>query len=399
MPSPLAAPLVLPCGAALPNRLAKSAMSENLADADHAPDGRLERLYTRWGGSGAGLLVTGNVMIDRGALGEPHNVVIEDDRALDALRRWATAAQSGSSPTWVQLNHPGRQSPSTLSKAPVGPSAVPLRLPGAAFRPPRALTEAEIEGLVGRFARAAGVCQRAGFAGVQVHGAHGYLVSQFLSPLSNVRTDGWGGDPARRRRFLVEVVRAIRAEVGPSYPISVKLNSADFQRGGFSEAESMEVVEVLEAEGVDLLEISGGTYEKPQMTGVPQRASTVSREAYFLDYAAKVRGRTKLPLWLTGGFRTRVGMEEALTSGAVDVIGLARPMALEPELPRGLLDGRVAESQVAPRRTGLRQLDGLLEVSWYTWQLHRLAAGREPDPGVWPWTVLAGMAWDTLTGR
>lgn len=397
MPSPLAAPLPLPCGAVLPNRLAKSAMSENLAGPDHAPDARLERLYTRWGGGGAGLLLTGNVMVDRTALGEPHNVVVEDERPLDALRRWAAASQASGTPTWVQLNHPGRQSPATLSKVPVAPSAVPLRLP--AFRPPRALAEAEIEGLVGRFARAAGVCRRAGFSGVQVHGAHGYLVSQFLSPLANVRTDGWGGDATRRRRFLVEVVRAIRAEVGPGFPVGVKLNSADFQRGGFSEEESMEVVEVLEAEGVDLLEISGGTYEKPQMTGVPQRSSTVAREAYFLEYAAKVRGRTKLPLWLTGGFRTRAGMEAALNSGAVDVIGLARPLVLDPEAPRRLLDGSSEGCPVAPRRTGVRPLDALLEVSWYTWQLHRIAAGKEPDPGVWPWTVLAGMAWDTVTGR
>lgn len=373
-------------------------MSENLADPGKLPGERLLRLYQRWARSGAGLLVTGNVMVDPSALGEPDNVVFEDDRALTAISAWATACRSGGAHAWTQLNHPGRQSPRTLSPEPVAPSAVGLKIPGGMFAPPRALLPAEIESIIARFARTASISQRAGFSGVQIHGAHGYLVSQFLSPLTNLRNDDWGGDPTRRRRFLVEIVRAIRAEVGPGFPVGVKLNSADFQRGGFSEDESMEVVEVLEAEGIDLLEISGGTYEKPEMTGItpPGRQSTALREAYFLEYAQKVRSRTRTPLQLTGGFRTRAGMEAALSGGAVDLIGLARPMALEPELPRGLLDGTVTESRVAPRRTGVASLDGLLEVSWYTWQLHRMGAGKEPDPKVWPWTVIGHTALDTL---
>lgn len=392
-------PLALPCGAVLPNRLGKSAMSEDLGDDAHQPGDALRTLYARWGASGAGLLITGNVMIDRAHLGEPHNVVFDDAADPARLAAWAEAGQRDGARVWPQINHPGRQTP--LPRVPVAPSAVPLRIPGKLFAPPRALEATEIVDLVGRFGRAAGLARAAGFAGVQIHAAHGYLVSQFLSPLSNQRDDDWGGDAARRRQFLVAIVRAMRAEVGPGFPIGVKLNSADFQRGGFTEAESMDVVQVLEAEGVDLLEISGGTYEKPAVTGAirEMRASTLAREAYFLDYARAVRARTRMPLMLTGGFRTPAGIAAALDGGAVDVVGIARPMAVEPEWPRALLDGTAQDSRVEPKRTGVRALDGLIEIAWYTHQIHRLARGQEPDPGVWPWTVLLRTAARMLSPR
>ena len=401
-------PLTLPCGAVLRNRIAKSAMSEDLAERGHLPGSALNALYARWASSGAGLLISGNVMVDARHLGEPNNIVFDPRTSpvsaspvSDALRAWAAAGQAEGTHFWPQINHPGRQTP--LSRVPVAPSAIPLKLPGKLFATPRALESSAIEDIVGRYGRAAGMSKDAGFSGVQIHGAHGYLVSQFLSPLSNQRDDAWGGDAERRRRFLVEIVRAMRAEVGPNFPIGVKLNSADFQRGGFTEEESMDVIGVLEAEGVDLLEISGGTYEKPAVTGAIRelRASTIAREAYFLEYARTVRQKTNLPLLLTGGFRTRSGMVDALAGqrGCVDMIGLARPMALEPDLPRGLLDGSVLESRVQPKTTGIRSLDGLIEVSWYTYQLRRIAHGQAPDPGVWPWTVLLRMAWQMLKQR
>lgn len=395
----LSDPLLLPCGATLNNRLAKSAMSEDLADPGHLPGERLNRLYARWGAGGAGLLITGNVMIDKSALGEPHNVVIDGDTPPGALRAWAAAGQAGGARMWTQLNHPGRQSPRILSKVPVAPSAVPLKLPGGAFARPRALTAEEIEAIIARFAGAARVCKEAGFAGVQVHGAHGYLVSQFLSPLSNLREDDWGGDPARRRRFLLEIVRAIRAAVGPEFPVGVKLNSADFQRGGFTEEESMAVVELLESEGVDLLEVSGGTYERPAMVSAlpEQKESTRQREAYFLEYARKVRARTKMPLMLTGGLRTRAGLEAALAEG-VDVLGMARPFALEPEIARGLLEGSVNASAVEPQKTGIKAIDGFVETIWAGWQLARMAEGEDPDPGASPWRVIAAKLWSAMRG-
>ena len=350
-------PLHLPCGQVLPNRLMKAAMSEALADPAHSPDTRLERLYRTWSEGGYGLLVTGNVMMDRTQLGEPGNVVIEDDRDLDALTRWSKSAHDAGVPIWVQLNHPGRQSnPLALGHIPVAPSAVPMSLPGSPT--PRELTPSEIENIIERFATAATVCETAGFDGVQVHGAHGYLVTQFLSPLTNLRTDEWGGDPQRRMRFLLEIVRRIRARVSPGFAVSVKLNSADFQRGGFSEDESRGVIAALAGEGLDLIEISGGNYESPAMSG-SAAASTRDREAYFLDYARTVRQLAgDVPLAVTGGFRSRTAIEDALRAGDCDVVGLARPTVTTPDAAAALLSDRIAVLQTRELRYGMRRVLG-----------------------------------------
>ncbi len=378
---PLAEPLTLPCGATLPNRIGKSAMSEQLADTRNRPTGGLVRLYREWALGGSGLLVTGNVMVDPTALGEPRNVAVPSAPDPAAYAPWAASTAGTDARLWVQLNHPGRQSPRFLSRTPVAPSAVPFAARGlrSVFGAPRAFTGAEIEALVRRFAESAAAFVAAGFHGVQVHGAHGYLVSQFLSPLTNLRTDEWGGDPVRRRRFLLEVVRATRAAIGPAVPLSVKLNSADFQRGGFTEDESLAVVRELGAAGLDLLEVSGGTYERAVMVE-GTRGSTARREAYFLDYAARARRVTDVPLMVTGGFTTPRGMVEALGSGALDVIGLGRPLCLTPDLPRRLLDGAGAAERGCPK-TGVRMADSWLEIQWHTQQLHRLAGGLPADPG------------------
>lgn len=386
----LATPLPLRCGAVLDNRIAKAAMSERLADPDGAPSEPLSQLYRRWADGGAGLLVTGNVMVDRAALGEPGNVVVEDARHREALSAWARAATARGAHAWVQINHPGRQSPRTLSRQPVAPSAVPMEGSAGAFARPRALGEAEIRGIVDRFATAAETLKGAGFTGVQVHGAHGYLVNQFLSPRTNKRTDGWGGSPDGRRRFLLEVVRAVRQAVGPAFPVSVKLNSADFQRGGFDEAESMAVVEALDAEGIDLLEISGGTYESAVMfeETLPRADSSRRREAFFLEYAEKVRERTRVPRLVTGGFRTADGMRDALASGAADMIGLARPLAVEPDLPARLLSGAAQAATPVRLTTGIARLDALVQAAFYQVQLRRMAEGREPDVDLSRWCAV-----------
>lgn len=382
-------PLTLPCGQVLPNRIMKAALSEGLADKHHAPDRRLERLYSTWSRGGYGLIVTGNVMVDRSQLGEPGNVVIEDDRHLDALSHWAKTTKDAGVPIWVQLNHPGRQSnPFELGHVPVAPSAVPLHLPGAAV--PRELTPGEIENIIDRFATAAEVCETAGFDGVQVHGAHGYLVAQFLSPLSNRRTDDWGGDPQRRMRFVLEVVRRIRARVSPGFAVGIKLNSADFQRGGFTEEESRAVLAALATEGIDLFEISGGSYEQPAMMGTAA-ASTRAREAYFLEYARTARSLVgDIPLAVTGGFRSRTAMQAAVADGECDVIGLGRPTATTTDAADAILTGRAESLTVHQMRYGMRAilgklvdlktLDGALDLSWHADQLHRVATGLQPDP-------------------
>jgi 2,4-dienoyl-CoA reductase-like NADH-dependent reductase (Old Yellow Enzyme family) len=386
----LRAPLRLASADLLPNRLAKAAMSETLGELDTGePTDELVRLYERWGRSGAGVLITGNVMVDRGGRGEPGNVLIEDERHLPALRRWADAAQAHGARLWMQINHAGRQSPRRLSKRPVAPSAVPLRGFFGMFAKPRALESREIEEIITRFATTAAVAKEAGFAGVEVHGAHGYLVSQFLSPLTNLRADAWGGAAARRRRFAIEVVRAIRHATGPAFTIAFKLNSADFQRGGFEVGESIEVAKALEAEGVDLIEVSGGTYEKPAMSGSEeraQRASTRAREAYFLEYAQQIRAATSVPLMLTGGLRSAAAMSEAIESGAIDVIGLGRPMTYEPELPARLLSGARPAATNIEVRTRVRRITDLAQVAWYQQQMLRIAAGDEPDLAMTAWS-------------
>ena len=372
----------LPNGRVIPNRIAKSAMSEALGTMDNRATQELVRLYQRWGEGGTGLLITGNVMIDRRALGEPGNVVIEDERDLETLKAWAAAGQANGAQLWVQLNHPGRQSPKGLNTENVSPSAVPFdKAMQAYFETPRALTGEEIEDLIARFGRAAGICHKAGFGGVQIHGAHGYLVSQFLSPRTNQRDDQWGGSAENRRRFVLRVLKAMREATAADFPIGIKLNSADFQRGGFSEEESLDVMSALAEAGIDLIEISGGTYEAPAMTGV--RASTREREAYFLDFADKVRARIPAtPLMVTGGFRSHAGMTAALASGSLDLCGIARLLAIEPDVSQRLLSGQDPSQSVRPIKTGIGPVDrmAIMEVTWYTRQLRRIGRGQAPKP-------------------
>ena len=233
----LGSPLTLPCGAILPNRLCKAAMTEGLSPDGRPTEGHIQ-LYRMWAKSTAGLLITGNVQVDRHHLERPGNVVLQNGNAPPDARavfeQWADAARSGGGKVWMQLSHAGRQTPALVNPHPYAPSAVPLAIPGR-FGSPLQMPESLIKHLVGSFARASAVAQAYGFDGVQVHAAHGYLLSSFLSPRTNLRTDAWGGSLDRRARLLLEIVGAVRAEVGPNFPVSVKLNSADFQRGGFTE--------------------------------------------------------------------------------------------------------------------------------------------------------------------
>ena len=302
------------------------------------------------------------------------------------LKQWARAATDQGAALWVQLNHPGKQSPKGLNASNLSPSAIPFREDmGAFFETPREATTAEIRDIIQRFGRSAAICKKAGFSGVQIHGAHGYLINQFLSPHHNRRTDEWGGSPENRRRFLMAVYAEIRRQVGTDFPVGIKLNSADFQRGGFTEEESMATIHALAEAGIDLIEVSGGTYEAPAMSGAfqqPQKASTAAREAYFLEFAAKVRTKSQVLLMVTGGFRTADGMNAALRSGSLDIVGLARLLAIDPDAPAALLQGRDSPQRVRPISTGIKPVDrmGIMEVLWYTRQLKRIAEGGNPRP-------------------
>lgn len=382
----LTQPLTLPNGTVVPNRIAKAALSECLSSPGFAPGDEIKTLYRRWAQNGQGLTITGNVLIDERHIGEPGNVVVEDRRHWDDLVEWASIVKSEGAVGLVQINHPGRQTPRSLTPKPVAPSAIVVPGMGGAFATPRALTGEDIWNIIERFATTARVVTDAGFDGVQIHGAHGYLISQFLSPLSNQRTDEWGGSPENRRRFVLEVIKAVRAAIGDKV-LSIKLNSADFQKGGFSEDESLEVVEALVKAGIDLLEVSGGTYSSAAMMGLDDslRESTRKREAYFLDYALRVRAaHPELPLMLTGGFRTADAMNDAVASGGIDLVGLGRPLTLEPDVPGALLDGSVDHTTVKVHSSGIRLIDSLTELTFYTVNMWRMGKGKEPKPNRHP---------------
>lgn len=390
----LAAPFTLPSGQIVKNRLLKSAMSETLGTAGNRVSPELVQLYRTWAEGGIGLSVTGNVMVDRRALGEPGNVCIEDDSDLAAISDWATAGKSAGGLIYMQLNHPGRQVPRGINPQAVAPSAVPFSDKLARFMATsRALREDEILDIVQRFATAAAVAARAGFDGAQVHGAHGYLVSQFLSPLTNQRADAWGGSAENRRRFVIEVIRAMKAATPDDFGIAIKINSADFQRGGITEEESMATIAALGEEGVAFVEVSGGTYEAPAM--MSPKESTREREAYFLAFAEKLREHLDLPLCVTGGFRSGAAMAAAVDSGAVDLVGLARPLGVRPTLPNELCQQGDITVELPQVATGIKQLDrmGMVELLWYERQLHRMGKGLDPKPSEHALLALSAYAW------
>jgi len=412
----LADPLNLPCGATLPNRIGKGAMTEGLATPDGVPTRELERLYGLWSDGGAGMLLSGNIQIDRDHLERPGNVVIDgpaDDAMIAALSSWAKEATRNGNHFWAQISHAGRQTQTNVNKHPKAPSAVSTNLPGGQFGEPVALTVDEIKELVERFAYAAKTCKAAGFTGAQIHAAHGYLLSSFLSPLANVREDEYGGNLENRARFLLQAVSAIRAAVGPSFPISVKLNSADFQKGGFAFEDSLQVLKWLEEASVDLVEISGGTYEQPALmgdkgddAGTSQNIapSTKAREAYFVDFAKAMQDAVKIPLMVTGGFRTRAAMEQALESGAADLIGLGRPMCIMTDAPKQLLNGLDTlpryedDLHLIPSWLGflkrfqmMKAMDGFAAIFWFYEQLDSIGRTGKIIPNLSVFKALLGV--------
>lgn len=402
----------LPCGAVLSNRFAKAAMTEGLAGRLGVPGEELCRLYEIWSDGGAGMLLSGNIMVDRHHLERPGNVVIDRPPDLEmrqALKRWASSATRKGNHFWAQISHAGRQTQKMVNAKPKAPSAVKLALPGGQFGEPVELNCGEIEDIISRFGICAAAVKEAGFTGVQVHAAHGYLLSQFLSPRSNRRTDEFGGALANRARPLLAIIEEIRSTVGPDFPISVKLNSADFQKGGFAFEDSLQVAKWLEAASVDLIEISGGTYEQPKLLGIDGMeeeenqnipASTLMREAYFVDFAMAMRKELKIPLMVTGGFRQSIVMKQAIESGGADVIGLGRPMCVMTDAPNQLLNGIDElpryESQLAlfPKwLSWLTKLKILRTVSsfavqyWYYGQIDSLGRTGKADPDLSVWAA------------
>ncbi len=380
--------ITLPCGAIIKNRLVKSAMTERISNKRFEPTQGHQLLYQNWSDTGAGLLITGNVVVDRKHLESAGNVCFDDEKKLSKIQPWAHAAKSNGNHVWVQISHSGRQANKFSTTRPLAPSSIQLKKMGL-FGKPKAMTETQIQDVIKAFVRAAKISKRAGFTGVQIHAAHGYLLSQFLSPSTNVRTDQWGGSIENRSRLLISIIREVRKEVGDDFPISVKLNSADFQRGGFTEEESLEVVKMLDKEKIDLLEISGGTYEKLAFflmneEGAEIRESTKKREAYFIDFARKVRTVSNLPLMITGGFRSYDFCNEVLENGEVDLIGMARPFITNREDISGFLMGEVPILKNFVLRTGIKQFEDAAEGGFYARQLIRFSKGKILKPNMNP---------------
>ena len=377
------------------NRFFKSAMEEQLAKHNQ-PTQTLVHLYDTWAKGGIGISVTGNVMVAENGKGSINDVVITDERSMDTLKAWAKAGTQNDTLLIMQINHAGKQSPKVINPVPVAPSAVALKGMDGFINPPRALADNEIETIIQQFIQTAKIAEQAGFSGVQIHGAHGYLVSQFLSPHHNQRTDKWGGSLENRMRFLVEIYQGIRAVVRPEFLVGLKLNSADFQKGGFDETDSIQVVQKMSELGIDFIEISGGNYESPEM--LTAKASTKQREAFFIDYAEKARAVSQVPLIITGGFRSEQAMNDALNSGHLDFIGIARPLALMPDLPNKIKNGTYQTITTERIKTGFapvdKKLGAVLEMDWYMYQMALIGQGKQPNPKLSPWKVLLKTLWE-----
>ncbi len=386
--------LMLPNGSSIPNRIAKAAMEENMADLDQSPSEKLMRLYQAWAEGGAGLIITGNVMIDRRAMTGPGGVVLENDRHLDKFKQWAKISKSKGAQVWLQINHPGRQMMANLGQKTWAPSAIALDLGNMSkhFNTPYAMTTDMIHGVIQRFARTSQLAEQAGFTGVEIHAAHGYLLSQFLSPLTNHRTDEWGGSLENRARLLLDIIKAVRAVVSPQFAVAVKLNSADFQRGGFSADDAKQVVLMLNELAVDLVELSGGSYEAPAMQGEARDGRTLAREAYFVDFARDIRKVAKMPVMVTGGIRRRPVAEQVVQSG-VDMVGIGTALAIDPYLPRDWQLGKDNAPQLPPITWKNKPLVSLANMATVKFQLGKLSRGRAPNPKVSPvWALILQLA-------
>lgn len=383
-------PLTLPNGSRLTNRLAKAALEENLADEGQLPGPALWRLYRHWGIGGAGLIITGNVMIDGRAMTGPGGVVLEQDTPLASFETWAKAARQEGAQVWMQLSHPGRQVMADMGGNAWAPSAIPMAMGkySKAFAQPEAMSEAQIAEVIARFAASAHAAERAGFTGVQIHAAHGYLISQFLSPLANQRSDRWGGELANRARLLLEVVRAVRQRVSPDFCVAVKLNSADFQRGGFSPDEARQVLLMLNELPVDLVELSGGSYESPAMQGEAADDSTLAREAYFLTFARDLATVARMPVMTTGGIARPSVAQRVLNSG-VAVVGIATAMAEIPDLPRRWQTGEAPHALPAPVKWRDKTLTLLARMALIKRRMHALSRNRTRNVRYSPlWSLL-----------
>ena len=377
-------PLTLPNGIALPNRLAKAAMEENMAITGHLPGDEMFNLYEQWANGGTGLLITGNVMIDHRAMTGPGGIALELNTPIGPFKKWASAAQKNGGHIWMQINHPGRQVYAALGGKVLSPSDVALDMGkhSKLFGQPTPMSEQEIQDVIERFAITAQKAVEAGFNGVQIHAAHGYLLSQFLSPLCNLRTDKWGGSLNNRARLLVEVVKAVQASVPKETTIAVKLNSADFQRGGFDSEDALQVIKILGDLNIDLVEVSGGSYESPAMQGSTSDGRTLAREAYFLNFAKDMAKQATMPIMTTGGI-TRLAIAQQVIDEGVQMVGLGRALAFSPSLPNLWKTDPTTQATLPNITWKNKAMASVATMAITKRQLQRMGKGKQPKGNSW----------------
>lgn len=386
-------PITLPNGTTIKNRFFKSAMSEGMGTRDFQPKKNIATLYKRWAEGGTGLIITGNIMVDPKGTAEPGNIVFDKNSNMEILKNWAKQGQQHGAKVMVQLNHPGKQAPKTVSKQTVAPSAVPLGNGlNKLFSTPHALTTNEVEELIQKFVTSAKVAKEAGFSGVQIHAAHGYLISQFLSPHDNRRTDKYGGSLENRMRFLKEIYLGMREELGKDFTIGIKINSTDFKEDGLTEEDSLKTIIELANLGLDFVEISGGTYERPAMMGATSKSTN---QVFFAEYSKKLKQKIEIPVVVTGGIRSINAMNTLLNNNTTDFIGIARPLTIDPNIPNKIKQGTYTIVETTRVSTGVKKLDkifgSLLGIVYYQVLMQNIAKGKKPKAtkNAWPSLIQA----------
>jgi 2,4-dienoyl-CoA reductase-like NADH-dependent reductase (Old Yellow Enzyme family) len=382
-------PLVLPNGIEIKNRFVKAAMEENMAQDHQLPGIALKNLYAAWAKGGVGMIITGNVMVDKMAMTGPGGVVLEADTPIEPFQAWAEIAKQNNTIVIMQINHPGRQVFKKMGGKVLSPSDIALNLGkhSGLFSQPKAMSEGEIDDVIARFVITAKRAEEAGFDGVEIHAAHGYLVSQFLSPLTNVREDQWGGELQDRAKLLYEIISQVKKSCGKQFIVSVKLNSADFQRGGFDVADAIEVVKTLNAMGLDFIELSGGSYEAPAMQGKSGDERTLAREAYFLTFAKQIAQHSRIPVMTTGGIKRLTVANEVLAAN-MDLVGIASALAFNPALINQWVVDQATLGYIPATSWKDKTLSGLANMALVKRQLRRLGKGDTPTVNASPLVTL-----------
>jgi 2,4-dienoyl-CoA reductase-like NADH-dependent reductase (Old Yellow Enzyme family) len=331
-------------GMSLANRFVRSATWEGLATKDGSVTPALTDKMVELAKGGVGLIITGYAFVSREGQSSPNQMAVYDDRFVPGLTEMVKAVHSSGGKIALQIVHGGAFSSADLTgMVVVGPSArekdgKPVCL---------ALSKKEIVGIVDAFTKAAMRAKQCGFDAIQIHGAHGFLISQFLSPALNNRTDEYGGSLSNRSRLLLEVVRSIRQAVGRQYPILVKLNSEDFLEGGLTCDEAIQVAALLEQATVDAIEYSGGTVASPNtlMPPRPGALKSMENEVYYREAARLYKQKIKIPLMLVGGIRSYEVADELIKSNITDYISMSRTLICEPGLVKRWQGGDLRKAE------------------------------------------------------